>query len=238
MQRPLWNRFATFLVWLLTAACAVYWVLKFSSGPSAPSTASVARATGTDAVDAQALAKGLGGGKTAPVAPSEIATAPSALQATRFLLTGVVVQKANSGQGVALIAVDGKPPRPYRVNAQLADGVILHSVSAGKAMLATGKDTPAILSLELPRLISAVAGTAVPPRPVLPVPAITANPGMNPAPMLTPSAAPGGLPMAASAMPPANPMAAPGIPGQRPPRPLANRQREGEKESARDQAAQ
>ncbi|TAG26572.1 MAG: hypothetical protein EAZ37_08660 [Burkholderiales bacterium] len=226
MQRPLWNRFATFLVWLLAAVCAVYWALKFASGPVAPASAAVAASSGMGSVDPLALAKGLGGGGKPPPAssPVEAVSVPS-LQASRFVLTGVVVQKAKSGQGVALIAVDGKPPRPYRVNATLADGVILHSVSAGKAMLATGQDAAPSLSLELPQLTSAVAGTAVAIRPAMPSPVIASNP----APMLPPMAA--ATPQANS---PANSMAGPGTPGQRPPRPGANRQ-QADKDSARDQ---
>lgn len=222
MQRPLWNRFATFLVWLLAAGCIVYWALKFVKGPAAPSSIAVAApASGAGAVDALALAKGLGGGAAAlQVSASDTSTPPpSALQAARFALTGVAVQKA--GVGVALIAVDGKPARPYRVGSQIADGVVLHSVSAGKAALATSKEAAVALTLELPQLTTALAGTAVPSRPNLPAAA---------------SAAPAPNPMAAVANAAANAMAAPGVLGQRPPRPSANRQRESEKDVARDQA--
>ena len=224
MQRPPWIRFATFLVWLLAAGCAVYWALQFVRGPALPPSAAVAApAPGTGAVDTQALARGLGGGKAQLSSPTEVVAAPSAFQAARFLLTGVVVQKSSrpaNQQGVALIAVDGKPPRPYRVGSQLADGVMLHSVSAGKAMLSASADAAPGLTLELPQLTTAIAGTALAVRPALP----TAIPATVPA--ISPSN---------------NPMAAPnatGVPGQRPPRPLANRQREAAREATRDQAAQ
>jgi general secretion pathway protein C len=215
---------------MLAALCAVYWALKFASGPVAPASAAVAAPSSVGAVDPLALAKGLGGGSKPLVASSPVeAVAVPSLQASRFVLTGVVVQKAGSGQGVALIAVDGKPPRPYRVNATLADGVILHSVSAGKAMLATSKDAAPSLNLELPQLTSAVAGNVVAVRPAMPAPVIAASP----APMVPPVAA--ATPQAPSlATPPANPMAGLGIPGQRPPRPGANRQ-QAEKDAARDQ---
>jgi general secretion pathway protein C len=206
--------------------CAVYWMLKFTRGPVAPASAAVAASSGIGAVDALALAKGLGGGGKVPAIGNQAEAAASAIQATRFVLTGVVVQKASSGQGVALIAVDGKPPRPYRVNAALADGVILHSVSAGKAMLATSKDASPSLSLELPQLTSAVAGTAVAVRPALPAPARAVSP------------APVTAPVAGAAMPAATATAGSATPGQRPPRSLANRQREAEKEAAKEQPAQ
>jgi general secretion pathway protein C len=218
MQRSFWNRFATFLVWLLATGCVVYWALKFVRGPQVPLSAAVASpANSAGAVDAQALAKALGGGVAPAVAAASPAVAPSALQAARFVLTGVVVQKAGSGTGVALIAVDGKPSRPYRVGSALTDGVVLHSVSAGKAMLSTAANAPAGLTLELPQLTTAVAGNVVAVRPAMPapIPAAAATPAANP------MAVPG---------------ATPGVPGQRPPRPLANRQRGADKETARDQA--
>ncbi len=158
----------------------VYWALQFVQGPASPISAAVAApAPGVGSVDAQALAKGLGGGlESAPAANLANPAAASALQASRFVLTGVVVNKQPS-LGVALIAVDGKPQRPYRVGSQLSDGVVLHSVAAGKAMLALGADAAPGLTLALPQLTSAVVGTAVVSRPLL---AITANPSANPTP--------------------------------------------------------
>jgi general secretion pathway protein C len=196
---------------------AVYWALKFTNGPAAPTSAAVASPTAASTIDAQALTKGLGGGKAhVDKVRSDSADAPSTIQASRFVLTGVVVQKTSSataGQGVALIAVDGKPPRPFRVNSVLTEGVILHSVSAGKAMLSTSQEASPSLNLELPRLTSAVAGTAIAARPAVAPAVITGNSA-------------------------ANATAAPATAGQRPPRPPAIRQRESEKEAARDQAAQ
>ena len=227
MQRSLWIRFATFLVWLLAAGCVVYWALKFVSGPTAPSSASVAAPnSAAGSVDAQALAKGLGGALAPQSASPTAAAAPSALQASRFVLTGVVVQKS-SRQGVALIAVDGKPPRPYRVGAVLADSVILHSVSSGKAMLSTAQDAAIALTLELPKLSTALVGNAVAARPALP--ATLPNPVFA-----QPAAAP--LTPSPSATMQATPTPGQSAAGQRPPRPLANRLREGSQEAARDQA--
>jgi general secretion pathway protein C len=177
------------------------------------SAAVAAPAPSGGAIDALALAKGLGGGNTTPQATSQASTAVSAFQASRFVLSGVVVQRLRSGQGVALIAVDGKPPRPYRVGASLADGIVLHSVSNGKAMLAASTDAEPGLTLELPQLTSAVVGNAVVSRPTVAVAPVPAPASLAPNVALANAAA--------------NPGAAS---GQRPPRPLANRQREAEKE--------
>jgi general secretion pathway protein C len=216
MQRTLWNQTATFLVWLLAAASVVYWALQFVSGPASPLSAAVAApAPGVGTVDAQALAKGLGGGAAPITSPEAAPVTPSVFQAARFVLTGVVVNRGGVSPSVALIGVDGKPPRPYRVGTSLADGIVLHSVSAGKAMLATSSDAPVGLTLELPQLTSAVAGTAIAARPAAP-------------PVFTP-------PATASANPAASPMSAL---GQRPERLGANREREADRAKDRAQRRQ
>ena len=213
MQRSFWTRSLTFVLWLLAAASAVYWGLKFVQGPAAPASATAALPSGAAApVDALALAKGLGGGQPAAAnsGASGAASAPaSSLNASRFVLTGVVVSRSGGARSnVALIGIDGKPAWPYRVGANLADGVVLHSVAAGKAMLSAGAQDAPALTLELPKLTSAVVGTTVASRPAMPsIPALTA-----------PAAAPTPSPSAMSAL------------GQRPPRPLANQLREAGKE--------
>jgi general secretion pathway protein C len=219
MQRTFWIRFATFVLWLFAAASAVYWGLKFVQGPAAPPSASAAVSSGAAAaVDSQAVAKGLGGGRVNAAnsgANNPVAVPASSIVSSRFVLTGVVVDRAGASRSsVALIGVDGKPARPYRVGTSLVDGVVLHSVAAGKAMLATDMQTQPSTTLELPKLTSAVVGTAVAARP--PQPAIPA-----PNPMAVPNAA-------------ANAMSAPGT---RPPRPGANRQREGRGEDRLEKQA-
>lgn len=163
----------TAALWLLALGSAVFWGMKWMqpsiapTSPAAPSAASVGGAV--VAVDSLSLAKGLGGGQeTAPIsgAPSADSAPASSIDASRFALTGVVVHRAgNSSASVALLGVDGKPAQPYRVGASLAEGVVLHSVAAGKAMLAaSAKDEPST-TLELPQLKSAVVGTAMAERP-------------------------------------------------------------------------
>jgi general secretion pathway protein C len=44
----------------------------------------------------------------------------------RYTLLGVVADRQQ--QGAALIAIDGEPPRPYAVGAQLEGGLVLQSV--------------------------------------------------------------------------------------------------------------
>jgi general secretion pathway protein C len=61
---------------------------------------------------------------------------------------GVVSDR--SQQGAALIVVDGKPARPYRVGSQVDEGLVLQSVQARRAVLASSANGPAVLTLELP----------------------------------------------------------------------------------------
>jgi general secretion pathway protein C len=209
MQRIFWTRSVTFVLWLLAGGCAVYWGLKFTPSPPAPQSATAAfPAAASATVDSQALAKGLGGGDAIAInsLASDSANVPaSSINSSRFVLTGVVVGRAGvTRSSLALIGVDGKPARPYRIGSSLTDGVVLHSVTAGKAMLATNLQEAPSATLELPVLTSAVVGTAVAARPALPMPA----------PVIAPT-------------PAANPISAL---GSRPPRPAANRPREAGKE--------
>lgn len=93
------------------------------------------------AVDTSAIAQLLGA-----VQAQEAAAAPEA--ASRFSLLGVIAD--TDQQGAALIAVDGKPPRPFRVGAKVVDGFVLQSVGTRAAMLGASLDSDAALTLQLP----------------------------------------------------------------------------------------
>jgi general secretion pathway protein C len=100
---------------------------------------------GTSTVDPQAVVRALGGGEVAaPVA----AAAPSA--SSRFVLMGVVAD--TSSGGAALISVDGKPARPFRVGASVDGRLVVQSVTGRKASLAADPSAPAEVVLELPPL--------------------------------------------------------------------------------------
>jgi general secretion pathway protein C len=77
------------------------------------------------------------------------AAAPVASVSSRFQLLGVVAD--SDGRGAALIAVDGKPPKPYRVGAAVDENLVLQSVAPRRATLAASTSAPAAVTLELPR---------------------------------------------------------------------------------------
>ncbi len=133
----------TFLLWSLVAASAVFWGLRMSArSGAAPLAPAVTRAPA--AADPVAVARLLG------ASPAAVAAAPAApALASRLMLVGVVAGAA-SQKGVALISVDGKPAKPYRVGAAIEEGVVLQSVQGRRAVLAQGGDGAALLTLELP----------------------------------------------------------------------------------------
>ncbi len=143
LQSRGWSRSVTFAVWMLAGACAVYWGLKFGADAAGPAGAPVATAFVVP-VDPLAVARLLGAADG--VAPA----APVASLASRFALVGVVA--GTSRNGAALIALDGKPPKPYRVGSAIEEGLVLQSVAPRRAVLGARLDGPAALTLELPPL--------------------------------------------------------------------------------------
>lgn len=137
------NRWAmagtTFVLWGLVAASAVYWGMKLGSGSRGVPAATASN--GMAPIDPLAIARLLGSSPSTAAAP-----APSV--ASRFALIGVVASASH--EGAALIAVDGKPPKPFRVGAPVDEGLVLQSVDARKATLAAKIDGPPAITLELP----------------------------------------------------------------------------------------
>ncbi len=139
--RPNWTvRGTTFLLWSLAVLCGVYWSLKLLSMPDGLSAAPPVLRT-PPPVDTAAVARLLGASAAAasPAAPST---------ASRFALQGVVGDRL--GAGAALIAVDGKPARPFRVGTQVEEGLVLQSLQGRRALLGADRGGPTTLTLELP----------------------------------------------------------------------------------------
>lgn len=131
----------TFVLAALAAASAVAWGLKLAARPSAtPVPVTPARAA--VAADPAALARLLGS------MPSALGTPAAPSLASRFQLVGVAARASHTG--VALISVDGKPARPYRVGANIDEGLVLQSVEGRRALIGPPGKAPPVLTLELP----------------------------------------------------------------------------------------
>ncbi len=192
----------------------MYWALKLLvRAPSAPAHSVAMTSTAATRGD---LTRLLG---AAPAAAGAAATLSPAA-ASRFRLHGVMAPKGPptakpSGQGVALISIDGKPPRAYAVGASVDSNLVLQSVSLRSAAIGP-VDGAASVNLEVPPLPAPTTGklpavVAVPPVAAVPLEGPAARPAL-PAMLQTPAAAPA----------PATPMErAPGSVMPRPP-PAAN----------------
>jgi general secretion pathway protein C len=161
-------RLSAFVIWSLVGATAAFWVLRLAASP--PQVPSYAVAVGS----AVAVRGDLG--RLFGTAPRATATAQAAPEApSRFKLVGVMAPgdrtaQAEAGQGVALIAVDGKPPKPFRVGARLDDDLVLQSVGLRTASLGPAEGAHSVV-LELPVLPPPHAGVLPPVGAAAPVPA-------------------------------------------------------------------
>ena len=137
---PAFSRLTSLLVWAVVAYSAVVFALQWGGG--VPVDAVVAGSEQKQVlpeVDALAVSKALG---AAPVQSA------SASLASRFVLVGVM----NGGptQGVALISVDGKPAKPYRLGQTVTDGFVVLATGPKKAELGPQLGAASSLVLELP----------------------------------------------------------------------------------------
>jgi general secretion pathway protein C len=152
-------RLSAFVVWALVAATAVFWGLRlWTRSAEAPQ---YTVPVGDAAVARGDLSRLLG---VTPVAAAVAAVTPEA--AARFRLIGIMAPKASAasaqpGQGVALIAVDGKPPKAFVVGSSLDTDLVLQSVSLRTAAIGPAQGAAAV-TLELPPLVAAATGTLPP----------------------------------------------------------------------------
>jgi general secretion pathway protein C len=127
----------TVAVWGLAAASMAYWALQWPKPEAnAATSVSVAPNRGADLHAPMAKALGQAASSAANDAPQTSST---------YKLMGVIASA--SGQGSALIATDGQPPKAYRVGQTVQDGWTLVSLTARQARL---KSSSAEVLLELP----------------------------------------------------------------------------------------
>lgn len=176
-------RLFAFVIWAAVAASAVAWVLKLSAASRpVPPHAAVVGDSGVAGADLTRLL-----GADAPAAVAQVAPNPGS---SRLKLLGVVAARAEAAaqSGVAVIAIDGRPGRPYRVGGPVDQDLVLLEVRQRSASLGPAAG-PASIKLELPPLAAAATGT----RPVAVNGALPPGPGSPlrpPPPMATPAVPP------------------------------------------------
>jgi len=155
-------RGAAFLGWSAVAASAVYWLLRTTvSAPGLP----------PDALPVSGAAAVRGDVARLFAVETRAAAVAEPALASRFKLLGVVAPKGGEG-GVALIAVDGKPPRAVRVGNSVDGEWLLQTVAARSASIGA-QGAPAAVELTLPPPTPAATGSlppVTPPQAVVPPP--------------------------------------------------------------------
>jgi len=158
----------TLAIWAVAAGSALYWGMR-ASGVQNRAVPPVAGSMQGASVDTQAVARALGaiGPTTAPQA-----AAPDVL--SRLALQGVVTHGAG---GAALIAVDDKPAKPFRVGAEVDSGWSVKSVSSRSVVLSSGTREA---SLDMPPFSERgkAAGASPAGRPPVMIPPRPATPAM------------------------------------------------------------
>jgi general secretion pathway protein C len=149
-------RLLSFVIWAVVAASAVFWLTRLlsRSDPAPPHTVTASAGASVASAD---LSRLLGSTRTAA---AEVAPEPAV--DARFKLIGVVAPKSKQpDSGLALIAVDGKPPRPVMLGGVVDGPLVLLAVNHRRADLgpAGGEAT---VRLELPAVPEANRSTRAP----------------------------------------------------------------------------
>lgn len=144
-----WAAVLAAVLWLGAALSATYWGLRWAGQSDwTPVNTSLQSSFEANPV---AVATFL------DATPQEAVQDEAPVVQTRFALLGLVNQPGEGG--AALISIDDKPPRPYRVGSMVADGLILQSVTAKGVRLAPAEGDRKAVELNMP---------AVPVKPLLP----------------------------------------------------------------------
>jgi general secretion pathway protein C len=160
-------RLSAFVIWSLVAATAVFWALRLAASPMPVPPYAVA--VGTSVAVRGDLSRLFGAPQRAAVVAQGAPEAPS-----RFKLVGVMAPRsatvqAEPGQGLALIAVDGKPAKAFAVGARVDSDMVLQSVGLRTASIGPAQGTRSVL-LELPALAPPASGVLPPAGAGVPVP--------------------------------------------------------------------
>jgi general secretion pathway protein C len=184
---PMLAKTSAFLIWAAVAGAAVFWGLHLSgSAPEAPAHAQPAPVATVVRSD---LGRLLG---PDPASPSAESQAPLAVaQQSRFQLLGVIAAGSGGSAGWATLAVDGKPPRTFRVGSAVDGSSVLQKVRARGVEIGPRGGAP-VVTLQLSPLAPAATGR---PGGAGPAPAaLSTGAAIGAVPGAAPGAVPGAVP--------------------------------------------
>lgn len=152
------SRIFALIIWAAVAASLAYWGLRWLARPTGvPANATPVSLDSGAQGDLHRLLAG-------PVKASGPVVDPSAASAlaSRLKLLGVVAPRhEGDAGGVALLSIDGKPPKAFRIGATIEGELVLKSLTQRGAAIGTA-DGPATTTLDLPVLPPPLTG-ALPP---------------------------------------------------------------------------
>jgi general secretion pathway protein C len=150
------SRAFAFVIWAAVAASVVFWMLRLAGGSRPVPAHAVAVGENTYARGDLSRLFGREAGPAAIAAPTPVSGSP-------LKLIGVVAPREGSGlrAGVALISIEGKPARPFRVGSAVDSDLVLLGVHQRGASLGP-RDGDATLKLELPPLPPPATATLPP----------------------------------------------------------------------------
>jgi general secretion pathway protein C len=190
-------RLVAFVIWAAVAASAMFWALRLgASAPAAP--VHTVAAVGAAPVQGD-LTRVFGAAPVRETGGSDVVV-ETALS-SRFKLLGVAAPRQGGDRnGLALIAVDGKPARSYAVGAAVDGDLLLQSVHTRGARLGAKGSAPQV-TLELPALPLPATGSL----PMLQGPSVGVPPGgVMPGAVAAPP-----MPVPIDVQPPAEPLPTP-----------------------------
>ena len=150
-SKSLWPALCALGLGAVAAYSAVAWFLQIQSISVAPTAVQVAAQTNPSQRSPQAIQSGhVAAALGAPLATEmQSGTSVTASSDHQWTLLGVVA--GASGQGSALLSVDGQPPKPFKPGQVVAPGWVLHSVGHRLARLAPEQQSTPTITLELPK---------------------------------------------------------------------------------------
>ncbi len=156
------SRLVAFAIWALVAGTGVFWGMRLFVEPEkAPSQVIT---TGQAAVARGDVSRILGSNPVAQAAVEAPMAKPDF--GGRLRLAGVAAPKRHGGTGLAIISVDGNPPRVYRVGGVIDTDLVLQDVSWRTATVVvahSGNYSGPEVVLEMPALTVAERGILPPP---------------------------------------------------------------------------